>query len=64
MLKSQQSFRSEAQNVFTEKVNKVALSSNDDKKLPTFDGIASYPHDTSTRKMCKKELLEYLKIKI
>ena len=31
MLKSQQRFKNEAHNVYTEKVNKIALSSNDDK---------------------------------
>ena len=39
MLKSQQIFKSEAHNLYTEKVNKVALSSNDDKRLRTFDII-------------------------
>ena len=31
MLKIQQIFKSERHNVFTDKVNKIALSSNDDK---------------------------------
>ena len=33
ILKSQQRFKSEAHNVCTEDVNKIALSSNDDKRL-------------------------------
>ena len=33
MIKSQQIFRSEKGNVFTEEVNRVALSSNNDKKI-------------------------------
>ena len=33
ILKSQQRFKSEAHNVYTEEVNKIALSSNDDKRL-------------------------------
>ena len=33
MLRSQQRFRTEAHSVFTEKVNKILLSSNDDKRL-------------------------------
>ena len=41
-LRSPQRFKSEAHNVFTEDVNKITLSSNDDKRLQTFDGIASY----------------------
>ena len=32
ILKSQQRFKSEAYNVYTEEVNKIALSSNDDKR--------------------------------
>ena len=33
MLKSQQIFKSEAHNVYTEEVNKIAVSSNDEKKI-------------------------------
>ena len=33
ILKSQQRFKSEAHNVYTEEINKIALSSNDDKIL-------------------------------
>ena len=33
ILKSQQRFKSEAHNVYTEEVNKIALSSNDNKSL-------------------------------
>ena len=35
ILKSQQRSKSEAHNVYTEEINKNALSSNDDKKLQT-----------------------------
>ena len=33
ILKSKQRFRSEKHNVFTEKVNKIALSAKDDKRI-------------------------------
>ena len=33
MLKTQQRFDSERHNVFTEEINKIALSSNDDKRM-------------------------------
>ena len=33
ILKSQQRFESEARNIYTEEINKSALSSNDDKRL-------------------------------
>ena len=44
ILKSQQRFKSEKHDVYTENVNKIALSSNDDKRLQTFDKIATYPY--------------------
>ena len=40
--KSQQRFRSEKHNVFTEKVNKITLSANNDKKIQTIDSIEIY----------------------
>ena len=42
--KSQQRFKSEAHNVHTEEVNKIALNINDDKRLQTFDRITTYPY--------------------
>ena len=48
--------------MYTEKINEIALSSND-KRLRTFDRIISYPYGGSTGKVCKTELLEYLNIK-
>ena len=33
LLKTQQKFKSERHNVFTEEVNKIALSSNEDKRM-------------------------------
>ena len=33
ILKSQQRFKSEAHNVYTEEINKIALNSNNDKML-------------------------------
>ena len=57
ILKSQQRFKSEAHNVYAEKINKLALSSNDDKRLQTFDNITSNPYGASVGKICKTELL-------
>ena len=57
ILKSQQKSESQAHNVYTEEINKIAPSSNDDKRLQTFDRIASYPFGTSVGKVCKTELL-------
>ena len=36
ILKVQQRFKREAQNVYTKGINKAALSNNDDKRLQTF----------------------------
>ena len=44
ILKSQQRFKSKAHNVCTEEVNKIALISDDDKRLQTHDRITTYPY--------------------
>ena len=62
MLKSQQRFKSEKHDVYNEEVNKIALSSNDDKRLQTFDRI-TYLYGTSAGKVCKTELLSKVNIK-
>ena len=63
ILKSQQRFKSERQNVYTKDINKIALSSNDDKRLQTYDRITSYPYGTSAGKVCKAEILNKVNIK-
>ena len=63
VLKLQQNFNSERQNVYTEEINQIALSSNDDKRLQTFDRITSYPYGTIAGKVCKTELLNKLNTK-
>ena len=57
VLKSEQRFKSKRHDVYTENVNKIALSSNDDKRLRSFDKIATYPYGTSVGRVCKTELL-------
>ena len=53
----QQRFRSYHNRVYTEEVNKIALSSNDDKRLQTFDRITTYPYDMNAFKVCKNKML-------
>ena len=53
---SQTRFRSDHCNVYTEEINKIALSSNDDKRLQTFDGITTYPISTNAFKVCESEM--------
>ena len=55
MLKSQLRFKSDHHNVYTEEVNKIALNSNDDKRLQTFDRITTYPYGTNAFKVCENE---------
>ena len=43
---SQERFKS-CYNMYTEEVNKIALSSNHDKRLQTFDRITTYPYGTN-----------------
>ena len=57
ILKSQQRFKSDHHNVCTEEINKIKLSSNDDKRLQTSDRIKTYPNETNTFKVCKSEML-------
>ena len=47
ILKSQERFKSDHHKVYTEEVNKITLSSDDDKRLQTFDGIKTYPYGTT-----------------
>ena len=63
ILKSEQIFKSEGHNVYTAEVSKIALSSNDDKRLQTFDRITLYPYGTIAGKVCKTELLSKVNIK-
>ena len=42
LLKSQQRFNSERHNVFTEEINKIALSSNEDKSVKSINSIETF----------------------
>ena len=61
-LKSQQRFKSDYDKVYTEEVNKIALSSNDNKRLQTFDKGTTYPYGTNAIKVCESEMLSKLKL--
>ena len=61
ILKSQQRFKSHYHNVYTEQINKIALSSNDDKRSQTFDKITTYPSGTNAFKVCDSEMLNKYK---
>ena len=63
VLKIQQRFKRDHHNVYTENINKIALSSNDDKRLQIFDKTTTYPHGTNTIKVCEIEMLMFMKYK-
>ena len=56
--RSQHRFKSYNHDVYTEEVNKIALSANDDKRLQTHDKITTYPYGTNAFKVCESEMLE------
>ena len=59
ILKSQQRFKSNAQNVFTDEINKISVSSNGDRILQDkniFDRITSLLNIQMIRKMFIKTL--------
>ena len=56
ILKLQQRLKSDCRNIYTEQINNIALSSNDDKRLQTFDKITTYPYGTNAFKVCESEL--------
>ena len=43
--------------MYTEEVNKIAISTNDEKRLQTFDGIMTYPYGSNAFKVCESEML-------
>ena len=57
ILKSQRKFKSDYHKVYTEEVNKIALSSNDDKRLQTFNKITTYPYGANAIKVCESEMM-------
>ena len=57
IIKSQQGFKCDHHKVYTEEVNKIALSSNDDKRLQTRDKIKTYPYGRNAFKVCESEML-------
>ena len=60
ILKSQQRFKRDCHNVYTEETNKIAQIRNDDKRLQTFDKITTYPYGTNAFKVCESEMLSKL----
>ena len=43
--------------MYTEEVNKIAPSGNDDKRLQTFDKVTTYPYGANAIKVCESEMM-------
>ena len=57
ILKSHQRFKSDHHKVLTEEVNKIALKSDDGKRLLLCDEIETYPYGTNAFKVCESEMM-------
>ena len=64
IMRSQLRFKSDHHNVYTEEVNKIALNSNDDKRLQTFDRVTTYPYGTNAIKVCESEMLSKIRCNV
>ena len=62
IIKLQRVFKSDHHSVSTVEINEIVLSSNDDKRLQTFDGITTYPISTNAYKVCESEMLARRKV--
>ena len=52
---SQQRFKSDYHNIYTQTVHKTALNNKDDKRIQSFDGITTYPYGMDTDLINKLE---------
>ena len=55
ILKTQQGFKSKRHNLFTEVITKIALSSNNDKRMQSINSIEIYAYGTTKDLTCKKK---------
>ena len=55
--RSQERFKSYNHDMYTEEVNKIALSCSVDKIIQTFDKIETYPYGTNAFKLCESEMV-------
>ena len=55
-------FKSDCHNIYTVKVNKVALRNRDNKRLQDYDQVTTYPIGTNPYIVCKSEMKIKLKL--
>ena len=49
MLQTQQRFKSGKHNIFTEEINNIVFSSNDNKRMQSIDSLETYAHMNGKR---------------
>ena len=64
ILRTQQRFKSDLHTVYKENINKIAISSNNDKRLQTYNKITTYPYGTNAFKVCEREMLSLLLVSL
>ena len=57
ILKIQQRFRSEKHNAFTEEINKIALSSNNDKRIQSIHTVETHSYSMRKDQFVRKRKL-------
>ena len=57
-MKTQQRFKKDRHNVLSEEINKIALSSNDDKRMESIDSIKTYAYGMSKDLVSEKEVIK------
>ena len=62
-MKTQQRFKKDRHNVLSEEINKIALSSNDDKRMDSIDSIKTYAYGMSKDLVSEKEVIKCNNIK-
>ena len=63
VFKKQRRFKSYYHDIYTEEINKVVLSSNDNKRIQTLDKVTTFPHRASDFEVCEEERLSVCKTK-
>ena len=63
IFKKQQRYKSYYHDVYKKEINKVALSSNGNQRIQTFDQVTTFPQETPAVKVCENEMLSVCKAK-
>ena len=58
ILKSQERFKNEKNIIFTKQINKIAFSSNDDKRMQSINSIETNAYETNKDLVSQKEMIK------